>query len=60
MKCFKILMALYILIGISLPQAQGVGSKAPSFSIYQYKDQTFNTDSIYGKKVLCLIFGSIT
>ena len=40
--------------------AQNVGSKAPKFSMYQYKDKVFSTDSVYGKKVVTFVFGSIT
>ncbi len=60
MKYAKTVCALLLVIGISIPYAQSVGQTAPDFSIYQYKDKTFDTDSIYKKKVLCIIFGSIT
>ena len=34
--------------------------KAPTFSMYQYKDKSFSTDTVYGEKVVVFIFGSIT
>lgn len=40
--------------------AEKLGGDAPTFSMYQYKDKVFNTDSIYGKKIITFIFGSIT
>lgn len=53
-----------ILISVSVLYAQPagiqVGETAPEFSMYLYKEKTFDTDSIYGKKILSLIFGSIT
>lgn len=62
----KVLAISIVIVGIacmSALQAQTkdvLPDKAPEFTIYQYKDKTFSTDSIYGKKILTLVFGSIT
>ena len=37
-----------------------VRAPAPEFEMYQYKDQVFDTDSVYGKKIVTFVFGSIT
>lgn len=37
-----------------------VRAPAPEFSMYQYKDKVFDTDSVYGKKIVTFVFGSIT
>jgi len=59
-----ILSVLILVTGVSVLYAQPagiqVGQTAPEFSMYLYKDKTFDTDSIYGKKILSIIFGSIT
>ncbi len=60
MKYAKLLFALLVLLGASVPYAQSVGSDAPEFSMYHYEDKEFNTDTVYGSKVVCFIFGSIT
>ncbi len=55
---------IILLIGMSSLNAQlnGIqpGEDAPEFSMYEYKDKTFNTDDYYGKKIVSFIFGSIT
>ncbi len=56
-------IALILFIGISPLYAQNgiqVGAAAPEFTIYKYKDESFNTDDVYGKKIVSIIFGSIT
>ncbi len=57
-------VVLILFIGISSLYSQNngiqVGADAPEFSIYEYKDKTFNTDDYYGRKVISIIFGSIT
>lgn len=64
MPILKKVYAIALILGISSLYAQPtgiqVGEDAPSFTIYQYKDMTFDTDTVYGKKILTLIFGSIT
>ena len=56
-----ILSVLILIIGVSALYAQiKVGDEAPDFSMYQYKDMTFDTDTVYGKKIITFIFGSIT
>lgn len=64
MPCFKKLATIILVVVVSSLYAQPagiqVGETAPEFSMYLYKDKTFDTDSIYGKKILSLIFGSIT
>lgn len=50
-----------ILISVSALYSQiKVGDEAPTFSMYQYKDMTFDTDTVYGNKIVTFIFGSIT
>ncbi len=51
---------LVLAVIASALNALEVGDPAPQFSMYQYKDITFNTDTVYGKKVVGFIFGSIT
>ena len=41
-------------------QSAEVRSPAPEFEMYQYKDEVFNTDTVYGKKIVTFVFGSIT
>ena len=48
--------AVMLFLGGSLIYAE----KAPEFTIYQYKDQTFSTDTVFGEKIAVFIFGSIT
>ncbi len=48
--------AVMLLLGMSFLYAE----KAPTFSIYQYPDETFDTDTVYGEKIVVFIFGSIT
>ncbi len=52
--------ALILVLIVSALNALEVGDPAPEFSMYQYKDITFNTDTVYGKKIVGFIFGSIT
>ena len=33
---------------------------APEFSMYQYENEEFNTDTVYGRKIVTFVFGSIT
>ena len=58
--CSLVLIAISVSILYAQPAGIQVGATAPEFTMYQYKDKTFTTDSIYGKKILTLIFGSIT
>ncbi len=57
-------VALILFIGMSSLYSQEngiqVGEDAPEFEMYLYKDKTFNTDDYYGKKIVSIIFGSIT
>jgi hypothetical protein len=48
-------IAVMLLLGTSL-----FAEKAPTFSMYQYPDETFSTDTVYGEKIVVYIFGSIT
>jgi len=52
--------SVIILLNIFPVFSQQLGQNAPKFEIYQYKDSRFNTDSVYGKKIVTFIFGSIT
>lgn len=49
-------LAVMLLVGTTSLFAE----RAPTFSMYQYKDLTFSTDTVYGEKVVVFIFGSIT
>ncbi len=51
---------LVLAVIASALNALEVGDPAPQFSMYQYKDIIFNTDTVYGEKVVGFIFGSIT
>ncbi len=56
-------IVLILFIGMSSLYSQNgiqVGADAPEFTMYEYKDKEFNTADYYGKKVVSLIFGSIT
>ena len=55
-------LSLIILVAVvsSLYSQIEVGDEAPDFSMYQYKDMTFDTDTVYGKKIITFVFGSIT
>ena len=50
MACFAVLQA----------QDAEVRTPAPEFSMYQYEDKVFDTDTVYGKKIVTFVFGSIT
>lgn len=61
MSNLKKLGALALVVVVSALYAQiEVGDPAPQFTIYQYKDKTFDTDTVYGIKIAAFIFGSIT
>ncbi len=65
MSIFKKLSSIMLILfigAVSLSAQNGiqVGASAPEFTIYKYKDETFNTDDVYGKKIVSFIFGSIT
>ena len=51
---------LIFVVIVSALYALKVGDPAPQFTIYQYKDKIFNTDTVYGEKIVAFIFGSIT
>lgn len=59
MTCFVVISSLHVFAGEASGNIE-VGGPAPEFTMYQYKDMTFSTDSVFGKKVVCFIFGSIT
>jgi hypothetical protein len=57
--------ALLFIVSIALfaslhAQDAEVRTPAPEFSMYQYKDKVFDTDTVYGKKIVTFVFGSIT
>lgn len=56
-KAAVLLIVLFIAAPIF---GQYVGDDAPSFTIMQYPDLVFNTDTVYKKKVVTFVFGSIT
>ena len=56
-KAAVLLIVLYVAAPIF---GQYVGDDAPSFTIMQYPDGEFNTDTIYNQKVVTFVFGSIT
>jgi len=59
-KCIGVTVVCAALGSFFSLSAQNVGTKAPKFSMYQYKDKIFSTDSVYGRKVVTFVFGSIT
>lgn len=36
------------------------GDAAPTFKMHQYKDKSFDLDTLIGKKIIVLVAGSIT
>ncbi len=56
-KASVLLLILYIAAPIF---GQYVGDDAPEFTIMQYEGKTFDTDTVYNKKVVTFVFGSIT
>ena len=56
----KVAALLIVLYAAAPIHGQYVGDDAPEFTIMQYKDNTFNTDTVYTKKVVTFVFGSIT
>lgn len=59
-KVFVVVLFFACMVGITSTYAQNVGTDAPTFKMYQYEDEEFNTDTVYGKKVVTFVFGSIT
>lgn len=54
-------IALFLCVGLFLKtDAQQIGDKCPDFSMYQYKDQSFDSKDVFGKKTVAFVFGSIT
>ena len=59
-KNFAVLLFTICMVSITSTYAQNVGSDAPTFKMYQYEDMEFSTDTVYGKKIVTFVFGSIT
>jgi hypothetical protein len=59
-KIFVVLLFFSCMVSITSTYAQNVGTDAPTFKMYQYKDLQFSTDTVYGKKIVTFVFGSIT
>ena len=55
-----LLIACFAFMAPVYAQDTGERAPAPEFSMYQYKDKVFNTDTVYGKKIVTFVFGSIT
>ena len=51
---------LFTAIFSSLSAQIQIGDAAPDFAAFQENNTIFNSDSVYGKKVVTFIFGSIT
>lgn len=61
----KAVVILFFIAGlacITSLHAQNAGelAPAPEFEIYQYEDEVFSTGTVYGKKIVTFVFGSIT
>lgn len=59
----KVVVVLLFIAGFACVTSlygQSVRSPAPEFSMYQYEDKTFDTDTVYGRKIVTFVFGSIT
>ncbi len=59
-KKLVVLLFTMCMVSVTSTYAQNVGTDAPTFTMYQYKDQEFSTDTVYGKKVVTFVFGSLS
>ncbi len=59
-KTVAVLLFLACMGSIVSTSGQNVGDDAPTFKMYRYKDMEFSADTVYGRKIVTFVFGSIT